>query len=191
MSTDKETTAAANQAEWEAWLEQHVEKADGIWLRIYKKASGIPTISYDEAVESGLCFGWIDGQKGTYDDISYVQRFTPRRAKSIWSKVNTLKVERLLAEGRMRPSGITQMEAAKADGRWAAAYDSATTIQIPDDLAKALAENAGARAFFDGLSQSNRYAILFRIQTAKKPETRASWLSRAVEMCAKGEKFHP
>ena len=191
MDTDKEITTAVNQAEWEVWLEKNLEKAGGIWLRIYKKDSGIPTVSYDEAVESGLCFGWIDGQKGTYDDISYIQRFTPRRARSLWSKINTLKVDQLVKDGRMRPSGIAQIETAKADGRWHAAYDSAKNIQVPEDFAKALAEQPVAHAFFTRLSQSNRYAILFRIQTAKKPETRTAWITRAIEMCAKGETFHP
>ena len=180
----------ASRAEWEAWLEAHPE-ADGVWLKLAKKGSGIPTVTYAEAVEVALCFGWIDGQSRGLDETHYLQRFTPRRARSVWSKLNRTKAEALIASGAMRPGGLREVERAKADGRWAAAYDSPSTAVVPDDLQQALDGNDTARAAFEGLDATNRYAILHRLQLAKRPETRATNIEKFVAMLAAGDKLHP
>jgi uncharacterized protein YdeI (YjbR/CyaY-like superfamily) len=178
-------TAAA----WEKWLAAHAAD-NGVWLQIAKKDSGMVSVSYAEALEVALCQGWIDGQKKTFDAQCYVQRFTPRRPRSVWSKINVAKVELLIAAGRMQPAGLREVEAAKADGRWQAAYDSATTMEVPSELAAALAKNKKAAAFFATLNKTNRYAVCWRVQTAKKPETRADRVKKLVEMLARGEKIH-
>ena len=180
----------ASRAEWEAWLEAHPD-ADGIWVKLAKKGTGIPTVTYAEAVEVALCFGWIDGQSRGLDETYYLQRFTPRRARSVWSKLNRTKAEALIASGAMRPGGLREVERAKADGRWAAAYDSPSTAVVPDDLRHALDGNDAARAAFEGLDATNRYAILHRLQLAKKPETRAANIEKFVAMLAAGDKLHP
>lgn len=180
----------ASQADWERWLEEHHQSSVGLWLQIAKKAAGIPTVTYAEALEVALCFGWIDGQKAAYDDAYFLQRFTPRRARSKWSKINVDKVERLTAEGRMRPAGLVEVERAQADGRWAAAYGGSATITVPPDLQEALDANPTAKAFFETLSRGNRYAVLYRVYDAKKPETRARRIAMCVEMLARGETFH-
>jgi uncharacterized protein YdeI (YjbR/CyaY-like superfamily) len=179
-----------NLAAWTKWLEEHHSSTDGVWLRFAKKASSLQSLSYAEAVEGALCYGWIDGQAKSYDADSWLQKYTPRRAKSIWSKINREKVMKLIAEGRMQPSGLQEIERAKADGRWDAAYDSMTTAQVPEDLQAALDANPAAQQFFATLTGSNRYAILFRIQTAKKAETRARRIQQFVEMLGRGEKIH-
>lgn len=188
MSTDILSMSA--QAEWESWLEQHGAESPGAWLRIAKKGAEHPTISYAEAVESALCFGWIDGQKRAEDAHYWLQRFTPRTPKSIWSRINKAKAEALMAAGRIRAAGLEEIERAKKDGRWNAAYASASTATVPQDLQEALDANRKAKEFFATLNGQNRYAILFRIQTVKRPETRAKKIAQFVEMLSKGEKLH-
>jgi uncharacterized protein YdeI (YjbR/CyaY-like superfamily) len=171
----------------EAWLEANGEASDGVWVKMAKKHTGIPSLNWARAVEVALCFGWIDGQSRRIDDDWYLQRFTPRRPKSTWSKINREKVQALTAAGRMRPSGLAEVERAKADGRWDAAYDSMTTASVPDDLARALHE-AGLSEVFANLDSRNRYAILHRVQTARKPETRARRIAKYVGMLEAGER---
>lgn len=185
------TLTFANQAEWESWLEFNGSVTTGAWLRVAKKTADRQTVSYAEALESALCHGWIDGQKQAESEHYWLQRFTPRRAKSIWSKINKAKAEALISAGRMRPAGMREIDRAKQDGRWDAAYSSASTSTIPDDLQKALDANKKAKAFFATLNSQNRYAILFRIQNVKKAETRAKKVAQFVEMLANGEKLHP
>ncbi|HSD76503.1 MAG TPA: YdeI/OmpD-associated family protein [Solirubrobacteraceae bacterium] len=175
---------------FEAWLEQHGETSGGVWVRIAKKHTGVASLDWPRAVEVVLCFGWIDGQSRRVDDDWYVQRFTPRRPRSIWSKVNRRKAEALIAAGRMRPAGLAEVDRAKADGRWDAAYDGMATAAPPEDLAAAL-RDAGLTAMFAGLDARNRYAILHRVQTAKKPETRARRIEKYVGMLAAGETPYP
>lgn len=179
------------QADFEAWLDEHHASSSGAWLRLAKKASGLRSLSYDEAVEVGLCFGWIDGQKKGYDERSWLQRFTPRGPQSIWSKVNRAKAEALIAAGRLRPAGLAAVERARQTGRWDAAYDPASTATVPEDLQAALDASERADAFFKTLSGANRYALLFRIQTAKKPETRARRIQEFIAMLERGEKLYP
>lgn len=176
--------------EFREWLIENHESSEGIWLQFYKKGSGVVSITYAQALDEALCFGWIDGQLKKHDEKSYLHRFTPRRAKSIWSKINTQHTERLIREGRMAPAGYRQIELAKADGRWHAAYDSYKDAKPPEDFMKELAKNPTALEFFQGLSKANVYAIVFRLQTAKKPETRARRLQAILEMLARKEKFH-
>lgn len=176
-------------AAFERWLLAHPE-ASGVWLKIAKKGQNVVTVNYEQALDVALCHGWIDGLKRSFDACFFLQRFSPRRPKGLWSKINIGKVERLIAEGRMAAGGLREVEAAKADGRWDAAYDSASKIEVPDDLAKALAEQPKARAFFEQLDKTNRYAVLWRVQTAKKPQTRASRIEKLVAMLARGEKIH-
>jgi uncharacterized protein YdeI (YjbR/CyaY-like superfamily) len=159
-------------------------------IRFARKATAIPTVTYAEALEVALCHGWIDGQAGKGDETHYEQRWTPRRARSRWSKRNRAKAEALIASGAMRPAGLAEVERAKGDGRWDAAYDAPSTATVPDDLAAAL-EEAGARGFFDALDSHNRYAILHRTQDAKRPETRARRIAKFAAMCAAGERLHP
>lgn len=182
--------AFASQQDFEDWLDAEHERSDGLWLKIAKKASGHPTVTYAEALDVALCYGWIDGQKGSYDEEWFVQRFTPRRARSTWSKINVEKVAVLEAAGRIRPAGARQVEAAKADGRWDAAYAGAKTATVPDDLQAALNASPGAAAFFGTLTSANRYAILYRVQEAKKPETRAARIAKFVAMLERGETIH-
>lgn len=179
-----------SQAEWETWLKKNHCECKGIWLRFFKKASGVKGLSYAEARDASLCYGWIDSQVKTYDEVSYIQRFTPRGPRSVWSKLNTEHVVRLTNAGRMTPSGLEKVEAAKKDGRWDAAYASPGNAVIPDDFKKALTGNKKARAFFDGLNKADSYAFITRIQFARKPETRARRISQFVEMLARGEKLH-
>lgn len=181
----------ATQEEWEAWLHTHGESSKGVWLRLAKKSSGHTTLSYAQALDSALCFGWIDGQKRAESDQFWLQRFSPRTATSIWSKINTEKAEALVKAGRMRPPGLRQIQLARQDGRWQKAYVSASKATVPPDLQAALNENQKAQAFFDTLNSQNRYAILFRIQNVKKAETRAKKIAQFVDMLAKGEKLHP
>lgn len=176
---------------WAAWLDEHHATSSGVWLRIAKKASGTASVTYDEALEVALCYGWIDGQKKSYDDASWLQKFTPRGLKSIWSKVNRAKAEQLIARGEMKPAGLAAVDQAKHDGRWDAAYDSQRSASVPDDFQAALDQHAGARAFFATLTSRNRYAILFRIQTAKKAETRAKRIEQFIQMLANHETLYP
>jgi uncharacterized protein YdeI (YjbR/CyaY-like superfamily) len=185
------TIQFASAGKWEAWLREHHETAPGVWIRFAKKGSGVPSVTYLEALHVALCFGWIDGQARGVDDASYVQRFTPRRARSIWSKRNRAFAEELIATGRMQPAGLREVERAKADGRWDAAYDAPSTAEVPDDLRVALDAEPAAAELFATLNSQNRYAILHRIQTAKKPETRARRIERFVAMLAAGETLYP
>ena len=178
-------------AEWEAWLDEHHGESDGVWIRIAKKGSGLESVRYPEVLESALCFGWIDGRREALDERHFLQRFTPRRARSPWSKINRATAERLIAEGRMRPSGLAEVERAKADGRWDAAYDGQRTMEVPDDLQRELDARPAAAEFFAGLNSQNRYAILYRLQDAKRPETRARRLAQFVAMLEAGERIHP
>jgi uncharacterized protein YdeI (YjbR/CyaY-like superfamily) len=172
---------------FEAWLDAHGETSDGVWVKMAKKHTGIPSLDWTGAVEVALCFGWIDGQSRRMDDDWYLQRFTPRRPKSTWSKINRQKVQALTAAGRMRPAGLAEVQRAKADGRWDAAYDSMTSASVPEDLARALDE-AGLSEAFAALDSRNRYAILHRVQTARKPETRARRIANYVGMLQAGER---
>ncbi|HWE74144.1 MAG TPA: YdeI/OmpD-associated family protein [Stellaceae bacterium] len=175
---------------WERWLAKNHASSEGIWIRIFKKDAREKTVTYDEALDGALCYGWIDGQKKTYDDGSWLQKFTPRRSKSIWSKRNKDHVARLVESKKMRPAGLREVESAKKDGRWNAAYDSASGAEIPKDFLAELAKNKKAKAFFDTLNGANRYSIVWRLQTAKKPETRARRLKEFLSMMAEGKKFH-
>jgi len=180
-----------DQAAWAAWLELHHAESPGLWLRHAKKGSGLASVSYAEALDLALCYGWIDGQKKSYDESSWLQKWTPRAAKSIWSKINREHVLRLIERGQMQPAGLAAVERAKQDGRWEAAYDSHSSATVPSDLQAALDNNAEASAFFATLNSTNRYAILFRIQTAKKAETRAKRIQDFIDMLARHEKMHP
>ncbi|MFB7515477.1 YdeI family protein [Streptomyces sp. NPDC056144] len=191
MAQDLEIVVFASAEEFEAWLGEHHAESAGIWLKLRKKAPGVVALTYAEAVDVALCHGWIDGQKAKADDEWWLQRFTPRRPRSRWSKINRDKVAALTAQGRMRPSGQAEIDRAKADGRWDAAYDSPRTATVPEDLAAALAADPAAAAFFETLDRPNRYAILYRVQDAKRPETRARRIAQFVSMLAKGEKPHP
>ena len=179
------------QQDWERWLTEHHTDTVGIWLKIAKKETGIPSVNYSEALDSALCYGWIDGQKASFDDQYWIQKFTPRRPKSIWSKVNCDKATALIAEGRMQPAGIRQVELAKADGRWESAYESQSKITIPDDFQSELDKNQKAKDFFSTLDSINRYAILFRIHSAKKPATRSARINKFIEMLSNNQKIYP
>lgn len=179
------------QLAWEGWLAQNHAASPGLWLKIAKKDSGLFSLDYAQALESALCYGWIDGQKGALDERYWLQKFTPRKPKSGWSKINREKAESLIAAGRMQPAGLRQIELAKIDGRWEAAYQSQSRIEIPPDLQAELDRDPLAAAFFASLDSANRYAILYRLQTAKKLETRQARLSKFVEMLRNGEKIHP
>lgn len=180
--------AFESRRSWEAWLDGQHGDTGGIWLKFAKKGSGVESVTYTEAVEGALCYGWIDGQAASYDDRFYLQRFTPRRARSKWSKVNRERAGRLIAAGRMKPAGLAEIERARADGRWEAAYDSPSTATVPDDLREKLDENPEAAVFFDSINKSSRYSILYQIQDAKRPETRARRIERFVAMLNRGEK---
>jgi uncharacterized protein YdeI (YjbR/CyaY-like superfamily) len=183
--------AFASPAEWEAWLEQNHGESNGLWVKIAKKGTGIATVAYPEVLEVALAFGWIDGRRERLDDEWFLQRFTPRRARSRWSKINRDTAERLIAEGRMRPAGLAEVERAKEDGRWDAAYEGQRSIGVPDDLARELDARPEAKAFFEQLSSQNRYSILYRLQDAKRPETRARRLEKFVGMLEAGETIYP
>jgi uncharacterized protein YdeI (YjbR/CyaY-like superfamily) len=181
----------ASQREWEGWLAKHHADAPGLWLKFAKKGAGVPSVTYAEAVESALCYGWIDSQAMALDERYYRQKFTPRRPKSVWSRVNREKALALIEAGRMQPAGLRQVELARADGRWDAAYDGQRTITVPPDLQRELDSYPEARAFFETLTSQNRYAILYRIQSAKRPETRAARIQKFVEMLARRETIYP
>jgi uncharacterized protein YdeI (YjbR/CyaY-like superfamily) len=191
MKEDYPLKSFATSRAFETWLSRQHAKADGIRIKIAKKASGIRSIDYAQALEVALCYGWIDGQSKSIDETWYWQRFTPRRARSSWSKRNREIVARLVAEGRMQPAGQAEIDRAKSDGRWEAAYDSPANAKVPEDLALALKKLPKAARFFASLDAQNRYAILHRLMTAKKPETRAKRLASFVEMLREGRKLHP
>jgi uncharacterized protein YdeI (YjbR/CyaY-like superfamily) len=191
-STDNEipTLLFPKQKDWADWLRKNHDKSSGVWLKLAKKSSGSQSVSYAEALEIALCYGWIDGQKKSYDESFWLQKFTPRGAKSIWSKINKGKAGELIRSGRMKPAGLNAVERAKQDGRWDAAYDSPSVSTVPPDFQARLNKSAKAKAFFATLNSANRYAILFRIQTAKKPETRARKIEQFIEMLERKEKLH-
>lgn len=176
--------------QWRAWLEKNHSKSEGVWLQFFKKDSGRKTITHAEALDEALCYGWIDGQAKSFDEESWLQKFTPRRPKSIWSKKNTENVERLIQAGRMHKAGMAEIEAAKTDGRWNKAYDSPKNMNMPEDLLKELSKNKKARTFYESLNRANLYSIHWRLQTAKKPETRQKRMQMILEMLERGEKFH-
>ncbi len=181
----------ASQQDFERWLETEHDSSPGIWLKIAKKNTGIPTVNYDQALDAALCFGWIDGQKGAFDDQYWLQRFTPRKARSKWSQVNCKRVGELTELGLMRPSGLAEVTRAKSDGRWDAAYESQKTAVVPPDLAAALAADPAAEKFFATLDSRNRYAILYRVSDAKKPETRAARIEKFVTMMRENKLIYP
>ena len=186
----KPILAFASAAEWEAWLDAEHAASDGVWLKFAKKGSGVETVVYAEALDVALCYGWIDSQVARLDERFYLQKFTPRRARSKWSQINREKIEALTRQGRMKPAGLEQVELAKADGRWDAAYASPANVEMPDDLQAELDANPRAAAFWETLNKSNRFAILYQLQDAKKPETRARRLAKFVGMLERGEKLY-
>ncbi|MEV8042540.1 YdeI/OmpD-associated family protein [Streptomyces griseoluteus] len=191
VTQDLESVVFASAEAFEAWLGEHHAVSPGIWIKLRKKGPGIVALDYAQALDVALCYGWIDGQKAKVDEQWWLQRFTPRTPRSKWSKVNREKVAALIAQGRMRSPGQAEIDRAKADGRWEAAYDSARTATVPDDLMAALTAEPAAAEFFEALDRQNRYAILYRVQDAKKPETRARRIEKYVAMLARGEKPHP
>jgi uncharacterized protein YdeI (YjbR/CyaY-like superfamily) len=183
----------ATAAQWERWLDRHhADTPEGVWLRLYRKDSKPPghTLTYADAVLAALCFGWIDGQGKRLDDASRVQRFTPRRARSVWSKLNVERAAKLIDEGRMRPAGLAAIEAARADGRWEQAYDAPSTAAVPDDFLAELAKRPKAQAFYETLTKRNTYPIVHRLQTARTDATRRRRIAAIVDMFERGEKFH-
>jgi uncharacterized protein YdeI (YjbR/CyaY-like superfamily) len=190
MPTTTPTKSFKTAKEWREWLAKNHAKSGGVWLRIYKKGSGTRTVSYAEALDEALCFGWIDGQKAKYDESSWLQKFTPRRPKSIWSKKNREHVARLIKEKRMTAAGQKEVDAAKSDGRRDSAYDGASTMTVPEDFLKELKKDKRAYAFFKTLNRANTYAIGWRLQTAKKPETRERRKAQMLAMMREGRKLH-
>ena len=177
--------------EWEAWLEDNHAGSKGVWIKMAKKGSGIDSVRYPEVLESALCFGWIDGRREPLDERYFLQRFTPRRPRSRWSRINRENAERLIADGRLRPAGLQEVERARADGRWEAAYEGQRSITVPDDLQRELDARPAAKAFFAQINSQNRYAILYRLHDAVKPETRARRLAKFLAMLEAGETLYP
>jgi len=177
--------------EWEAWLAAESGRSTGVWLKLAKKSSGIASVSQQEAVDGALCFGWIDGQLDGFDENYWLVRFTPRKAKSKWSEINRRRAAALIDQGRMTPSGLREVEQAKADGRWESAYASQSKAAVPSDLKRALDSDRRAKRLFEELDSANRYAILYRVHGAKRPETRARLIEKYVAMLARGETIHP
>ncbi len=182
--------AFETEADWTAWLAKNHADSAGVWVKIAKKDSGQTTISYQQALDVALCYGWIDGQKNKFDDQYFLQKFTPRRARSLWSRINRDKVEALIAAGRMQEPGLREVERAKADGRWEQAYESQRTMSVPEDFQAALDEHPEAQAFFNTLNSVNRYAILYRITTAMKAETRQNRIRKYIDMLNAHETIH-
>ena len=191
MTAPEPVKRFASRAAWRKWLDKNHGASPGIWLELARKESGLRSVTRAEALEEALIYGWIDAQVRSVDETHYRQRFTPRRPRSKWSQVNCAAVEKLHAEGRLAPAGVREMEAAKRDGRWSAAYAPPSRIGVPDDLAGALRESPRARVSFEALDSRNRYAILYRLQDAKKPETRATRLAKFVRMLETGATLHP
>jgi uncharacterized protein YdeI (YjbR/CyaY-like superfamily) len=183
--------AFASSDEWEQWLECNHARSEGLWIRMAKKDAGIDSVRYPEVLDGALCFGWIDGRREALDEQYFLQRFTPRRAGSRWSQINRDKAERLIADGRMQPAGLAEVQRAQADGRWEAAYAGQRASTVPDDLQRELDARPTAKAFFAELNSQNRYAIIYRLQDAKKPETRAQRLAKFVAMLEAGERIYP
>ena len=190
IETELPILSFQSQKKWRDWLLKNHATFNGVWLRLYKKNSDVKSINHDQALDEALCFGWIDGQAKSYDEQSYLQKFTPRRKGSIWSKRNTDNIKRLIKERKMHPSGLAEVEKAKADGRWEKAYDSPANMKVPDDFLKELSKKPKALAFFKTLNKTNKYSIAWRIQTAKKSETRQKRVQAIIEMMEEGKKFH-
>ncbi len=188
--TDLQIISFKSQKDWAIWLAKNHSTSSGIWLRLFKKDSGVPSVTYAEALDEALCYGWIDGQLDKYDEKSWLRKFTPRRPKSVWSKRNIEHVNCLTRAGKMKPAGLKEVEAAKADDRWDRAYDSPSAMRVPDDFLEELSKNKKAKAFFETLNKANTYAIAWRLQTAKKPETRAQRMKAILDLLAKGQKLH-
>lgn len=188
--TNLPVIAFQSAKEWRDWLQKNSEASKGIWMKIYKKDAGEKTITYAEALDESLCYGWIDSQKKTFDKQAYLQKFCPRGRKSIWSKVNITHIERLTKAGKMKPQGLNAVASAKADGRWAKAYDSPSKMIVPDDFIKELKKNKKAYEFYKTLNKANLFSIAFRLHTAKKPETRQKRMELILEMLSKEQKFH-
>lgn len=191
MAEDVEGMLLSSQGAFAQWLAANYDGSDGVWLLHAKKGAPVPSVSYQEALEVALCFGWIDGQKRSHDLHYYLQRWTPRRSRSLWSKVNREKVLKYIEEGKMQPSGLAEIERAQKDGRWDAAYDPSSTATMPPELLAAFDDHPGAADFFATLNSQNRYAVLFRVQTAKKPETRVRKAQEFASMLARHETIHP
>jgi uncharacterized protein YdeI (YjbR/CyaY-like superfamily) len=191
VDDEREVLAFPDRDAWAAWLAEEHASSPGVWLKLAKKGSGKGSVSYEEAVDAALCYGWIDGQGAPYDDRFSLQRFTPRRARSVWSKRNRAKAEGLMASGAMQAAGLREVERAKADGRWERAYDSPSTATVSDDLREALDREPDAAALFAELDGRNRYAILYRVQDAKRPETRARRIAQFVAMLKAGDTPYP
>jgi uncharacterized protein YdeI (YjbR/CyaY-like superfamily) len=189
-SADAPTLTFESPEAWEAWLAKHHADSQGVWIQFYKKAAGVRCLTYAEAVLGALCYGWIDSQARSKDDRSWIQKFGPRRPRSGWSRINTERADGLIAAGRMHPAGLREVAAAQADGRWQRAYSSPSASSVPADFLAALAKNKKARSFFESLNKANLYAITYRLETAKKPETRQKRMESILAMLAKGEKFH-
>lgn len=185
-----EMMSFASSSEFRNWLKKNHNQSSGIWLRIRKVSAGTPTVTYAEALDEALCFGWIDGQKKSHDSHSWLQKFTPRKSGSRWSKKNTEHAERLIKVKKMASSGLREVDAAKSDGRWKSAYDSFSSAKVPDDFLQELAKNKKAKAFFETLNKTNLYSICYRLQTAKKTETREKRIKAIIKMLENGEKFH-
>lgn len=190
-SSEEPQLSFASEVEWESWLERNHAACTGVWVEIAKRDSGIESVRYPEVLDSAICFGWIDARRQALDETRFLQRFTPRRVRSRWSRVNREKAEALIAASRIRPTGLAEVEAARADGRWDAAYESQSRATVPEDLERALAASPQASAAFAGLSSQNRYSILYRLQEAKRPETRQRRLEKFVAMLEAGETIHP
>jgi uncharacterized protein YdeI (YjbR/CyaY-like superfamily) len=190
MADDLPILSFVSPLDLEAWLEENHASSPGLWLKIAKKGSGVESVNYAEALQLALCFGWIDSQKRGFDEKFFLQRFTPRRPGGKWSLINREKAEALISSGAMRPTGLAEVKAAKADGRWEAAYAGQRTAEVPEDLQRELDRSEVAREFFAKLDSANRYAILYRLQEAKKPETRERRLRKFVAMLERGEKIH-
>ena len=178
------------QNDWDNWLADNHPESNGVWLKIAKKGKGATSVTYTEALDVAICYGWIDGQKQKFDDQFFLQKFTPRRPRSLWSKINREKVENLIAAGKMKPAGMAEVDAAKSDGRWDAAYDSPGNMTVPEELQAALDANPTANAFFETLNKTNRYSFCFRVQTARNPEIRKTRIEKLIAMLENGEKFH-
>jgi uncharacterized protein YdeI (YjbR/CyaY-like superfamily) len=188
---DLQTLPFDSATEWERWLEDNHSASDGVWVKMGKKQAGVQSVRYPEVLECALCFGWIDGRREALDERHFLQRFTPRRSRSRWSRINRDTAERLISEGRMRAAGLAEVERARADGRWEAAYEGQRSIAVPEDLQRELDARPSARTFFAELSSQNRYAILYRLQDAKRPQTRARRLVKFVAMLEAQETIHP
>lgn len=190
MKAEYKIISFKDPAAWRNWLDENYAKIDGVWLRLYKKASNIPTVSYAEALDEALCYGWIDGQKKSYDDNSYLQKFTPRRPRSMWSKRNTEHVKRLQKAGLMTPAGLLEIEKAKADGRWEAAYDAPSSMEVPKHFLEELNKHPKAESFYNQLNKTNKYAIAWRLQASKTDATRLRRTEKIITMLDSGEKFY-